>query len=80
MLSVYIRYMSDAPLRKAIDRFLRHLRAGGRSNMYGAVPYVMKTFAVDRHTAFTLVCEWMDRQVAAETLEGSPARLESQIR
>ncbi|HYF38406.1 MAG TPA: hypothetical protein VD930_01875 [Gemmatimonadales bacterium] len=72
--------MSNAALRKAIDRFLRHLRAGGRSNMYGAVPYVMKTFALDRHTAFTLVCEWMDRQVEGGTLEGSPARVKGRVR
>jgi hypothetical protein len=60
--------MADAFHRKAIDRFLRQLRAGGRSNMYGAVPYVMKAFGVDRHTAFALVCEWLDHQrdIAAE--------------
>ena len=42
--------------------FLRRLRAGGRSNMYGAVPYLMKAFGLDRHTAFAVVCDWLDRQ------------------
>jgi hypothetical protein len=43
-------------------RFLRKMRAGGRTNMYGAVPYLMNAFGLDRNTAFQVVCEWMDRQ------------------
>ena len=46
--------------------FLRRLRAGGRSNMYGAVPYLMRRFDLDRDTAFRVVCEWVDAQDAAE--------------
>ena len=41
--------------------FLRRLRAGGRSNMYGAIPYLMHAFALDRDAAFRVVCEWVDR-------------------
>ena len=44
--------------------FLRRLRAGGRSNMYGAIPYLMARFAIDRETAFRVVCEWVDRPAA----------------
>jgi hypothetical protein len=72
--------MTDAVRRKAIDRFLRQLRAGGRSNMYGAVPYVMNAFGVDRHTAFTLVCEWLDRQLEADGVEDTRARSRSRSR
>ena len=43
-------------------RFLRRMKAGGRTNMYGAVPYLMNAFGLDRHAAFQVVCEWMDRQ------------------
>jgi hypothetical protein len=46
--------------------FLRRLRAGGRSNMYGAVPYLMRRFDLDRDTAFQVVCDWVDAQDAAE--------------
>ena len=46
--------------------FLRRLRAGGRSNMYGAVPYLMRRFDLDRETAFRVVCDWVDAQDAAE--------------
>lgn len=44
--------------------FLKRLRAGGRSNMYGAIPYLMQAFALDREAAFRVVCDWVDRQQA----------------
>lgn len=44
--------------------FLRRLRAGGRSNMYGAIPYLMHAFELDRESAFRIVCEWMDQEAA----------------
>lgn len=48
--------------------FLRRLRAGGRSNMYGAVPYLMRRFDLDRETAFRIICDWVDAQDAAELI------------
>ncbi len=30
--------------------------------MYGAIPYVMETFALDRDAACRVVCDWVDRQ------------------
>lgn len=56
--------------------FLRRLRAGGRSNMYGAVPYLMRRFELDRETAFRVICEWVDAQDAAE-LVGAAGRVAS---
>jgi hypothetical protein len=44
--------------------FLRRLHASGRSNMYGAIPYLMRAFALDRESAFRIVCEWVDRHKA----------------
>ena len=38
--------------------------------MYGAIPYLMQAFALDRETAFRVVCEWVDQQAEA------PARSE----
>ena len=49
--------------RARYDAFLRRLRAGGRNNMYGAIPYLMARFELDRETAFRVVCEWVDSQV-----------------
>lgn len=45
--------------------FLRRLRAGGRSNMYGAIPYLAAAFGLDRNEAFRIVCEWVDSQEEA---------------
>jgi len=42
--------------------FLRRLHTSGRSNMYGAIPYLMRAFSLDRESAFRIVCEWVDRQ------------------
>ena len=57
--------------------FLRRLSAGGRSNMYGAIPYLMQAFALDRETAFRVVCEWVDQQqaeAAVRSEDTSPRR------
>lgn len=52
-------------LTKRCFTFLRRLRAGGRSNMYGAIPYLAAAFGVDREQAFRIVCEWLDAERAA---------------
>ena len=59
-------------MNKAHVSFLRRLRAGGRSNMYGAVPYLMNAFAVDRDHAFRIVCEWLDLEAATARGEATP--------
>ena len=40
--------------------------------MYGAVPYLMRRFGLDRDTAFRVICDWVDAQDATE-LVGSAA-------
>ena len=65
------------PRPNRFHRFLRRLSAGGRSNMYGAIPYLMQAFALDRETAFRIVCEWVDQQQAeapARSEDTSPRR------
>ena len=42
--------------------FLRRLRADGRSNMYGAIPYLAAAFGIDRSESFRIICEWIDSQ------------------
>ncbi len=54
---------SSADRRSRYFAFLRRMRAGGRSNMYGAIPYLMRAFALDRESAFHIVCQWVDQQV-----------------
>ena len=38
--------------------------------MYGAIPYLMQAFTLDRETAFRIVCDWVDQQ-QAEAAPGS---------
>ena len=65
----------DDARRLSFFRFLRRLRAGGRTNMYGAVPYLMKAFDLDRVSAFAVVCEGLDRQNDPQEVEPeAPAR------
>jgi len=61
------------PRTNRYQTFLKRLRAGGRSNMYGAIPYLMQAFALDRAEAFRIVCEWVDEQ-HAEAGAVSPRR------
>ena len=66
-------------MRKASERenryfrFLKRLRAGGRSNMYGAIPYLSAAFGCDRNEAFRIVCEWVDAEAAALPESERPA-------
>jgi hypothetical protein len=59
--------------RKAPDRpspcfkFLRRLQAGGRSNMYGAIPYLIAEFGCSRDDAFRIVCDWLDQQTSVHS-------------
>jgi hypothetical protein len=73
--SAYLRFMNSlATARAQWFRFLRKLRADGRTNMYGAVPYLMKTFHLDREAAFGIVCEWLDQQEHFEPEQLAPPR------
>jgi hypothetical protein len=62
------RYLAAKPARQTqrIHNFLRRLRAGGRSNMYGAIPYLIDAFGLDREAAFRVVCEWVDQEEAGD--------------
>ncbi len=57
---------ADTPYGNPFFRFLRKLRADGRTNMYGAVPYLMSRFGLSREQAFRIVCEWLDQQAVPE--------------
>jgi hypothetical protein len=44
--------------------------------MYGAIPYLMRRFDLDRDTAFRVICDWVDAQDAAELVGAAqPVRL-----
>jgi hypothetical protein len=64
--------------KAAFDRYLRQLKASGRTNMYGAVPYLMKAFDLSREAAFVVICEWLDRHT--ESAEIHPSKSARQRR
>ena len=68
------RSRAETPRANRFHTFLKRLRSGGRSNMYGAIPYLMRTFALDRETAFGVVCEWEDAQAAERPEAGEAPR------
>jgi len=35
--------------------------------MYGAIPYLMHAFELDREAAFRVICEWVDQQDDEDT-------------
>lgn len=39
--------------------YLENLRRSGVTNMYGATPYLMDEFALDKHEARKILSEWM---------------------
>ena len=68
--------MSPQPAgpRARFHAFLRRLRAKGRTNMYGAVPYLMRAFGLGRDDAFRIICEWIDAQEQEATTPAPPER------
>ena len=41
--------------------FLDCLRDSGITNMFGAAPYLMEAFSMDRASATTILLEWMEQ-------------------
>lgn len=39
--------------------YLENLRRSGVTNMYGAVPYIMAEFGIDRKSATNILLDWM---------------------
>jgi len=46
--------------REDVFRYLNALRKSGMVNMFGAAPFIQDTFGLDRHSAQTLLQEWME--------------------
>ena len=47
------------PVEKKYSDFLRELRDSGRTNMFGAKPYLQQEFGLDRKEASAILCQWM---------------------
>lgn len=53
------RQIADEINKGAVFDFLDDLRESGKTNMFGAGPYVQDVFGIDRYQARDLVLEWM---------------------
>jgi hypothetical protein len=67
-------------MNQSMRAFLLSLCAGGRRNMYGAVPYLMRRFDLDRDTAFRVACDWVDAQDTAELAAAAGIALPPRLR
>ena len=47
-------------MQKEHKEFLDNLRESGETNMYGAVPYIIGEFDVDKREAREILLEWMN--------------------
>ena len=46
--------------------YLEKLRRSGETNMYGAVPYLMNEFDLDKHEAKDILIDWMQNYDQAD--------------
>ena len=47
--------------RERYYQYLNDLRDGGRTNMFGAAPFLQRRFGLERRNAQAVLLEWMER-------------------
>lgn len=47
------------PTQDEVNKYLTELRDSGEANMFGATPYVMRRFGLDRQNASRMTIQWM---------------------
>jgi hypothetical protein len=47
------------PSEKEVMEYLNHLRESGATNMFGATPYVIEEFGLDKSEARRILSLWM---------------------
>jgi len=61
------------PSQHEVNMFLDVLRSTGKTNMFGAVPYLVKHFKIHRYDAKDFLAEWMktfsERRERGEVIE-----------
>ncbi len=45
--------------QKQVNEFLDQLRIAGKTNMFGAVPYLQKRFGINKYDAHRFLVNWM---------------------
>ena len=52
--------MTDEITQKQVNTFLDALRASGKTNMFGATPYIQKHFRITKYDAQRFLVKWME--------------------
>ena len=52
--------MTKQITQKQVNIFLDALRISGKTNMYGAVPYIQKQFNTNKYDAQRFLVKWME--------------------
>ncbi len=52
--------MTKQITQKQVNIFLDALRISGKTNMYGAVPYIQKQFNTNKYDAQRFLLKWME--------------------
>jgi len=52
--------MTKQITQKQVNTFLDALRISGKTNMYGAVPYIQKQFNTNKYDAQRFLVKWME--------------------
>ena len=50
----------QAKLLPEHSEYLEELRQSGETNMYGATPYIMEEFGMDKKEARSILSQWMN--------------------
>jgi len=51
---------TDMSMQEQVNDFLNDLRDSGAINMFGAVPYIVEEFGVNKYEARDLLKNWMN--------------------
>ena len=52
--------MTTQPTQKQVNTFLDALRVSGKTNMFGATPYIQEIFGVTKYDAQRFLVKWME--------------------
>jgi|TARA_R110002124_G_scaffold250385_1_gene415425 hypothetical protein len=51
---------SELPTQDQVNSFLDWLRMTGKTNMFGAVPYIQENFGITKYDANRFLVKWME--------------------
>ena len=52
--------IDNLPTQEDVNSFLDWLRMNGKTNMFGAVPYIQENFGITKYDANRFLVKWME--------------------